>query len=99
MDFKIIWSDSAISDLKSICEYIARDKPEAAERVGRGILDHVKILETFPLIGPAYPRRSSGSIREIVYGKYRIFYEVGSDAKVVHVLRVWHSAQDEPNLN
>jgi len=52
MDFKVIWSDSAINDLKEICDYIARDKPNAAEKVGRGILEHVKLLETFPLIGP-----------------------------------------------
>ena len=99
MDFKIIWSDSAIHDLKLICEYIAKDNPDAATRVGHGILDHVKILETFPLIGPAYPRRSSGKIREIVYGKYRVFYEVDLEAKVLNVLRVWHSAQDESNLS
>jgi plasmid stabilization system protein ParE len=47
MDFKVIWSDSAISDLKEICDYIARDKPNAAEKVGRGILEHVKLLESF----------------------------------------------------
>ena len=47
MDFKIIWTDSAIGDLKEICDYISRDDSEAAGRVGRGILDHVKILETF----------------------------------------------------
>jgi len=67
MDFKIIWTDSAIGDLKEICDYISRDDPEAAGRVGRGILDHVKILETFPFVGPPYPRRSSGTIREIVF--------------------------------
>jgi plasmid stabilization system protein ParE len=55
MDFKIIWTDSAIADLRDICEYISRDNPSAAEKIGRGILDHVKILETFPFIGPAYP--------------------------------------------
>ena len=98
MDFKIIWTDSAIADLKDICEHIARDNPAAAEKVGRGILAHVGILETFPLIGPAYPRRSSGAIREIVYWKCRIFYEVMDKPKCVHVLRIWHGARGEPDL-
>ena len=49
MDFKIIWTDSAIGDLKEICGYISRDNPSAAEKTGRGILGHVKILETFRL--------------------------------------------------
>ncbi|HSY42708.1 MAG TPA: type II toxin-antitoxin system RelE/ParE family toxin [Candidatus Acidoferrum sp.] len=98
MDFKIIWADSAVMDLKEICDYISRDNPAAAENVGRGILEHVKILEGFPLIGPAYPRRSSGAIREIVYGNYRIFYEVIKKQKTVNVLRVWHGARGEPKI-
>jgi addiction module RelE/StbE family toxin len=98
MDFKVIWTDSAIADLKDICDHITRDNPTAAEKTGRGILNHVKILETFPLIGPAYPRGSGGMIREIVYAKYRIFYEVTQESKVVHVLRVWHGARREPNF-
>jgi toxin ParE1/3/4 len=98
MDFKVIWADSGIADLKDICEYISRDNPAASEKTGRGILSHVKILETFPFIGPAYPRGSSGMIREIVYGNYRIFYEVEQKAKVVHVLRIWHGARGEPKL-
>ncbi len=98
MDFKVVWTDSAIDDLKLICEYISRDNTSASEKVGRGILDHVKILENFPLIGPAYPRRSSGAIREIVYGNYRIFYEVAAKPKVVHVLRIWHAARGEPPI-
>ncbi|HEX3626272.1 MAG TPA: type II toxin-antitoxin system RelE/ParE family toxin [Verrucomicrobiae bacterium] len=52
----------------------------------------------FPFIGPAYPRRTSGAIREIVYGKYRIFYEVTKQPKTVRVLRIWHGARGEPKL-
>jgi len=98
MDFKIIWTDSAIADLKEICTHISRDNQSAAQKTGRGILDHVKILELFPFIGPAYPRRSSGAIREIVYGNYRIFYEVTKQPKAVHVLRIWHGARGKPQF-
>ncbi|MGO8764639.1 MAG: type II toxin-antitoxin system RelE/ParE family toxin [Limisphaerales bacterium] len=98
MDFKIIWTDSAVADLKEICDYISHDNPSASEKVGRGILLHIKILETFPFIGPAYPRRTDGPIREIVCGNYRIFYEVTELPKAVHVLRVWHGARGEPNF-
>ena len=53
MDFKIIWSDAAIEDLQEIWSFIARDNPEAAQRIGRGILSRVGILAQFPFIGPA----------------------------------------------
>ncbi len=98
MVFKLIWTDSAVADLKDICERIAQDNPAAAEKVGRGILDHVRILEAFPFIGPPYPRRSGGAIREIVFGNYRIFYGVTPRPKQVHVLRIWHGARGEPEL-
>lgn len=79
MDFKVIWSDEAITDLRDICSYIARDNPEAAVRMGNGILDHVRILAQFPFIGPAYPRGAQGPLREIVFRSYRIFYDVSEE--------------------
>jgi plasmid stabilization system protein ParE len=60
MEFKVIWSEAAIGDLQDICSYIARDNPQAAERIGHGILDHVRILQSFPFIGPTYPKGARG---------------------------------------
>ena len=96
MDFKIIWSDAAIADLHDICTYIARHNPEAAHRMGRGILDHVHILGSFPLIGPVYPRGAHGPLREIVFRSYRIFYDVSEESQRVEILHVWHGAREEP---
>ena len=80
MDFKVIWFDAAIADLRDACSYIARHDPQAAGRMGRGILEHVRILATFPFIGPAYPRGARGPLREIVFRNYRIFYDVSEAA-------------------
>jgi toxin ParE1/3/4 len=98
MDFKVIWSDAAIADLREICSYIARDDPQAAERTGRGILDHVQILATFPFIGPTYPRGAHGPLREIVFRPYRIFYDVIEKSRAVQILHVWHGARQEPEF-
>jgi plasmid stabilization system protein ParE len=98
MDFKVIWSDGAISDLHDICSYIARNDPQAARRLGRGILGHVCILGSFPFIGPAYPRGARGSLREIVFRSYRIFYDVSETSRSVEILHVWHGAREEPTL-
>jgi plasmid stabilization system protein ParE len=59
MDFKIIWSDAALADLQDIWAYVAQHDPQAADRIGRGILAHVRILASFPFIGPASSRDSS----------------------------------------
>jgi plasmid stabilization system protein ParE len=98
MDFKIIWSDEAIADLYGICFHIARNNPEAAERIGNGILDHALILASFPFIGPPYPRGANGPLREIVFRSYRIFYDVSEETRRVDILHVRHGARDEPNL-
>ena len=63
MDFKVILSDAAIEDLREICSYISRDNPDAALRMGQGILAHVRILARFPLIGLAYPQGARGPLR------------------------------------
>jgi plasmid stabilization system protein ParE len=76
MDFKVIWSDQAIEDLRELCAYISRHDSEAALRMGNGILDHVQLLAQFPFIGPPYPRGTQGPLREIVFRSYRIFYDV-----------------------
>lgn len=66
--------------------------------MGRGILDHVRILATFPFIGPPYPRGSRGPLREIVFRNYRIFYDVSNESRSVEILHVWHGARDEPTF-
>jgi toxin ParE1/3/4 len=96
MDFKVIWSDAAIADLDDICSSIASHDPQAATRIGRGILDHVRILASFPFIGPRYPRGSRGSLREIVFRSYRIFYDVSESPRRVEILHVWHGGREEP---
>lgn len=98
MDFEVIWSDSAIEELGEICSYIAQRDPEAALRIGRGILDHVRTLGRFPFIGPHYPRGAFGSLREIVYRSYRIFYDVSESSRSVEIVHVRHGARDEPDL-
>ncbi len=57
MDFKIVWSDAVIADLEEICSYVAQHDPQAVGRIGRGVLNHVRILASFPFIGPTYSTR------------------------------------------
>ena len=61
MDFKIVWSDAAIADIENICSYIASDDPQAAIRLGRGILEHVRVLASFPFYWPHLSTQCEGS--------------------------------------
>ena len=95
MDFRLIWTDSAITDLRGLVAYYVREEksPDAALKVGNAIIDRVEILKSFPDIGPSYPR-IGGAHREIKCYEYRIFYKVDRDLKIVYIARVWHGARD-----
>ncbi|MBI4325220.1 MAG: type II toxin-antitoxin system RelE/ParE family toxin [Chloroflexi bacterium] len=62
------------------------------------MLDHVRILASFPFIGPTYPRGARGSLREIVFRSCRIFYDVSETSRSVEILHVWHGAREEPQF-
>lgn len=99
MDFKLIWTDRALDDLAEIVRHYREDERsvEAARKVGSAIVERVEVLQSFPDIGPHYPR-SGGMHREVLCCDYRIFYRVDHEARSVYVARVWHGRQDPASL-
>ena len=55
MAYKILFSEDAILDLESILDFIYADNPEAADRFGTGLLNHVHLLQNFPRLGVPIP--------------------------------------------
>lgn len=76
--------------------FIAKDNPDAAVRVGNGLIDRVSILENFPLVGSFYPKHPG--VRKLVSRPYIIFYRVRPAENCVDILRYWHAARGEPEL-
>ena len=58
---EVRWSLPAAEDFERICEWIARDNPEAAQRVARTIYDGYASLKDFPNLGRA-SRRMTGTV-------------------------------------
>ena len=52
---KIIWSPLAIDRALEIAEYIAQDKPSAAEKWINMLFSKVERLESYPEIGRVVP--------------------------------------------
>lgn len=99
MDFQVIVSPEASSDLQDIKRYISEDSPLAAERFGQKIFLKQKILRTHPEIGRVVPEVKNRTIREIVIGNYRIMYRVNASKKHVRILRYWHAARGTPYVH
>ena len=91
---EVRWSLPAAEDLERICEWIARDNPEAARRVARTIYDGCGSLKQFPYLGRA-SRRLAGR-RELTFPPlpYIVVYQV--TPKTVEISRIFHAAQDWP---
>ena len=96
MDFKILFSDQALSDLNAIIEHIADDNPDAAARLGKSLIDHVRILQSFPYIGAVIPRRRK--FRKLYHSPYNIYYQIHESRRVVEILHFWHGRRRAPKL-
>jgi len=51
---RMLWSERAQAQVCEIFEYIARDRPMAAERILEGFLERVALLTEFPEQGVAW---------------------------------------------
>ncbi|HEY6435854.1 MAG TPA: type II toxin-antitoxin system RelE/ParE family toxin [Ignavibacteriaceae bacterium] len=72
---KVIWTDFAIEDLKSIHDYIAQDSKAYASRFIEKVIQRVDQLEMHPKSGRIVPEFNLDTIRELIEGNYRIVYQ------------------------
>ncbi len=93
---KVIWTDFAIEDLKSIHEYISKDSLSYANKFIEKVIARVDQLENFPNSGRIVPEFHSELIRELIEGNYRIVYKVNIDH--IGIVRIHHSASELDNL-
>ena len=93
MDFNLICTDKAVGDLKAITKYLLQREPSAVQIVGEEIFKRIEVLQTFPDLGPRYPK-PGGKYREILCFDYQIVYKVIHEEKRVEIMRIWHGSQD-----
>ncbi len=88
---EIRWSIDALDDLESIISYIEQDSPQKASDLVKGIFEKIEMLRDFPYLGRIFPDRNDEKIREIIYKKYRIIYEIKENT--VEILIVAHGSK------
>jgi len=91
---KIIWSPLAIDRVSEIADYIARDKPSAAEKWIHTVFSKVDRLKSSPEIGRIVPEIRNSQFRELIYGNYRIIYRI--EKKQISILTIRHGKQILP---
>lgn len=91
---KIIWSPLAVDRASKIADYIAQDKPSAAEKWINTVFSKVERLKSSPEIGRIVPAINNTQFREIIYGNYRIIYRI--EKKRISILTIRHGKQILP---
>ena len=89
----IVWSPRAIEHLAHLREYIARDNPNAANRIARELIEAVERLAKLPNLGR--PGRVAGTRELVVPGTpYIIPYRLRGER--LEVVAVFHAKQKWP---
>lgn len=90
---KLRFTPRALRQFNAIADYISRENPEAAARVGARIRAACEILCRLPLVGREGVRAGT---RELSTARlpYVIVYRIG-DGEIV-ILGIYHSAQLRP---
>lgn len=96
MGWKVVIAPSAARNLENIVAFIARDNPDAAERLGFRLIAKAELLAGFPQMGRIIPEFGKSDLREIIHRSYRIMYRVNAQQQVVEVIRYWHAARGFP---
>ena len=91
---RIIWSPLAVDRASEIADYIAQDKPSAAEKWIDTVFSKVEQLKSSPEIGRIVPEINNSQFRELIYGNYRIIYRI--ETKQISILTIRHGRQILP---
>jgi toxin ParE1/3/4 len=89
---RIIWTKTAVKDLKDIYVYISNDSKLYARRLVNRIRTKTLLLKKGMYIGNMTPETNTPTVRELHQNEYRIIYKVLSNNEV-SVLTIHHNAR------
>jgi toxin ParE1/3/4 len=79
----LIWTEPAVADLEEIGQFISKDNPPAAEKVGSRIIREAENIAAFPRLGRIVPEFGNPQIREIISQSYRVIYKFDEEGDLV----------------
>lgn len=91
---KIRWSFEAYAWLRNIRDTIGKDRPIVAYKIAKGIVDKIKLLSSFPEMGYRLRDRPDKNVRVLLYGHYRIVYQIRNESRDIDLVGIFHGALD-----
>jgi plasmid stabilization system protein ParE len=96
VDYRLLFTQRALSDLSGIVGRIAQDDDKVASRFGEALLDHVDLLGRFPRMGNTTRKRSR--VRKLVHSPILVYYQVHEEKRPVEVLHFRHGSRKPPKF-
>ncbi len=96
MDFKVLYTPTALSDLAEVMRWSWNNHPETSERFASALLNHIDLLSTFPHLGS--PVKHRPGVRKLLHSPVRVYYRIQEKRKLVEIIHLWHSARQHPEL-
>lgn len=91
MALQIRWSPRAALHLEKICDYISQDSDAYAVILAKSIVSLVREIPNFPESGRIVPEYNDPTLREKIYGNYRIVYHLKDD--LVEIVTICHGSR------
>lgn len=98
MAYYLDWADIAREDLRDIVLYIKKENPDAARKVGYGIVERLEQAADFPCQGRKIPEIGQEAFREVLLSPYRLPYQIIEEEKKIVAIRVWHAKRGDLKL-
>lgn len=97
MAYRVKITSPAEHDIDEIVAYIFSRSPQNAAEWVNGIFEKIFSLEQMPARCPVAPEseKIGRKLRSLLYQSHRIIFDIDEEQRLVRILRVWHSAQDE----
>ncbi len=94
MDYRLLYTQKALSDLAEIIGHIAEDDAEAASHFGSSLIDHVELLARFPRMGGLIRKRAQ--VRKLLHSPFLVYYHVRDAKREIEILHIRHGARKPP---
>jgi len=94
---KLFYTPEAVDDLQKIRAFIEEKNPQAASRIGKGLVSRISGLLQLPYAGREVLKAPKPDIvRDLIVGKYVIRYLILEQA--IYILRIWHHKENRKDI-
>jgi len=92
MSYNVTFLPDADRDMDDIAEYLSKFYPNTARNFFAQLKKQLQLLETMPLMYPAYD--ADPFFRKMIINDYLLFYSVDEKRTLITVHRIFHSKRN-----